>query len=170
MLRQFLRTNSVASVLLTVIRLYIGYQWLMAGWKKIANGPFDATGFLQGALKQTAGDHPAVQPWWGSVLENVIIPHVPIFNFLVAWGEFLVGIALILGLFTSFSVVMALTMNFSYLFSGTTSVNPQMVLLSLFLLTAGINASRIGLDRWVLPLISHRTSKEPTMNRNNPAL
>ena len=35
-----------------------------------------------------------VQPWWGNFLQEVALPHVEIFNVLVPWGEFLVGIAL----------------------------------------------------------------------------
>jgi thiosulfate dehydrogenase (quinone) large subunit len=42
-------------------------------------------------------------------------------------------------------------MNFAFLFSGTTSTNPQMLLLSIFVLVAGANAGRIGLDYYLLP-------------------
>ena len=75
------------------------------------------------------------------------------FSFMVAWGEVLVGIALILGIFTSFAALMGITMNFAFLFSGTVSTNAQMVILTLFVLIAGYNAGRYGLDRWVIPFI-----------------
>jgi thiosulfate dehydrogenase [quinone] large subunit len=48
---------------------------------------------------------------------------------LVPWGEFLVGLGLILGSLTTFAVLMGVVMNFSYMLSGTTSTNPQMVLI-----------------------------------------
>ena len=151
MFNQFLRENHYVSWLLTIFRVYLGWQWLKAGWGKIASGQFDASGFLNGAVNKVTGEHPMVQPWWGNFLQDVALPHVEIFNVLVPWGEFLVGIALIFGILTNFSVLMGMTMNFAYLFSGTTSTNPQMVLIGMFILVAGINAGKIGLDRWIIP-------------------
>ncbi|MCQ6282933.1 DoxX family protein [Bacillus sp. EB600] len=146
---QYLRTNRFASYILTVLRLYIGWQWLHAGWGKISGG-FDASGFLAGAIKQATGEHPAVQPWWADFLSGFAIHNVGLFNVLVPWGEFLVGVGLILGTFTTFAALMGAVMNFSYMFSGTTSTNPQMVLIEILVLVAGFNAAKIGLDRWVI--------------------
>ncbi|ASS99145.1 MULTISPECIES: DoxX family protein [Geobacillus] len=154
MVVKWLREHVTASALMVVLRLYLGYEWMMAGWGKITQG-FDATGFLKGALAKAAGEHPAVQSWWAGFIEHVALPNVGLFNVLVPWGEFLVGIALILGLFTTFAALMGAVMNFAFMFSGTTSTNPQMVLLTVFLLVAGANAGRYGLDRWVLPYLRH---------------
>ena len=150
---QFLKENRYVSLLLTVLRIYLGWEWLNAGWGKISSGNFDASGFMVGAVKNISGEHPIVQPWWGNFLKEVAIPYVDLFNVLVPWGEFLVGVALILGVFTSFAVLMGLTMNFAYMFSGTTSTNPQMVLLGMFVLVAGLNAGKIGVDRWIIPVL-----------------
>jgi thiosulfate dehydrogenase (quinone) large subunit len=151
---QFLKENRYVTLLLTVLRLYLGWLWLNAGWGKISSGKFDARGFMNGAINNMSGENPAVQPWWGNFLKEVALPYVDLFNVLVPWGEFLVGLGLILGIFTSFSILMGLTMNFAYMLSGTTSTNPQMVLLGMFILLAGINAGKIGLDRWVLPYLN----------------
>ena len=145
---QFLKENRYVTLLLTVLRLYLGWLWLNAGWGKISGGKFDASGFMNGAINKMSGENPAVQPWWGNLLKEVALPYVDLFNVLVPWGEFLVGLGLILGVFTSFSILMGLTMNFAYMLSGTTSTNPQMVLLGMFILVAGINAGKIGLYRW----------------------
>jgi thiosulfate dehydrogenase [quinone] large subunit len=56
---------------------------------------------------------------------------------------------------------MGLFMNFAYMFSGTTSTNPQMVLIGMFILVAGINAGKIGLDRWINPYLKKLLSKKP---------
>lgn len=48
---------------------------------------------------------------------------------------------------------MGLVMNFSYMFSGTTSTNLQMVLIGMFIIVAGFHAGKTGLDRWVIPFI-----------------
>ncbi|WP_077614863.1 DoxX family membrane protein [Caenibacillus caldisaponilyticus] len=150
MIVKFLRENPIASYLLFVVRLYLGWEWLKAGWEKITGG-FDASGFLKHAITMTSGDHPAVPGWWGAFLKGFALPHVGFFNFLVPWGELLVGLGLILGGLTTFAALMGIVMNFSYMFSGTTSTNPQMTLLTIFILIAGYNAAHIGIDRWLIP-------------------
>ncbi|WP_128894954.1 DoxX family protein [Longirhabdus pacifica] len=149
---KFLRENVYASIILLVVRVYLGWEWLSAGWGKVTK-EFDATFFLQDAVTKAEGERPTVQSWWASFLEGFAIPNVELFNFLVAWGEVLVGIALIAGIFTTFAGLMGIIMNFAYLFSGTTSTNPQMVLLTIFILVAGANAGRFGLDYYVLPFL-----------------
>ncbi|OCA88892.1 DoxX family protein [Pseudobacillus wudalianchiensis] len=166
MIIHFLRENRYASYGLLVLRLYLGWQWLHAGWEKISGGQFDASGFLLGAVEKMTGEHPAVQPWWGTFLKEFALPNVEIFNALIPWGEFLVGLGLILGLFTSYAALMGLVMNFSYLLSGTTSTNPQMVILGFVVLVAGVNAGRIGVDRW----ISRRAGKSSVKNSDPNAL
>ncbi|MDP5275593.1 DoxX family protein [Chengkuizengella axinellae] len=151
---KFLRENIYASFVLLLLRLYLGWEWMTAGWGKITED-FDAANFLKGAVGKASGDHPAVQTWWANFLEGFAIPNVGMFNFLVAWGEFLVGIALLLGIFTTFAALMGIIMNFAFLLSGTTSTNPQMVILTIFILVAGANAGKIGLDYYVLPYVKN---------------
>ncbi|EPD51050.1 hypothetical protein HMPREF1210_02241 [Paenisporosarcina sp. HGH0030] len=164
-----LRHNKNVSILLAVLRVYLGYTWVMAGWGKIASGQFDASGFLQGALANATGEHPAVQGWWVVFLENVAIPNVEIFNTLVPWGEFLVGIGLLVGCFTKTAVFFGLAMNFAYLFSGTTSTNPQLVLLSMFILVSAINAGRYGVDGMIMPTLKEKLFATKTINGKEAA-
>lgn len=152
MFAKWLRENQVAAALLTVIRLYLGYSWLTAGYHKVVDG-FDASGFLQGALAKSTGDHPAVQSWWATFLEGIAVPNAEIFSFLVAWGELLVGLGLILGCLTTAAAFFGIIMNFAFLFSGTVSTNAQMILLTIFILVAGYNAGKFGLDRYVAPFL-----------------
>lgn len=153
MFTKWLRENAVAAWILTVVRIYLGYQWITGGWGKITGGGFDASGFLTGAITKATGDHPAVQTWWAHFLENFAMPNVGLFNVLVPWGEFLVGLGLILGCFTTFAVLMGMVMNFAFLFSGTVSTNAQMIALEIFIVVAGFNAGKIGLDYYVIPYI-----------------
>jgi thiosulfate dehydrogenase [quinone] large subunit len=163
MVVKWLREHVNAAVIVTLFRLYLGYTWLTAGWHKITEG-FDATGFLKGALAQASGEHPAVQSWWASFIENVALPNVGLFNVLVPWGETLVGIALLLGIFTTFAALMGAVMNIAFMFSGTTSINPQMILLTFFVLVAGANAGKFGLDYWAIPYIRKFSKKGPRRN------
>lgn len=152
---KWLRESIVAAVLLTVIRIYIGYCWLTAGYHKVVDG-FDASGFLHGAVAGASGEHPTVQGWWASFLEAVAIPNAGLFSTLVAYGEVLVGLGLILGCLTTIAAFFGIMMNFAFLFSGTVSTNAQMVLLTIFILVAGYNAGRIGLDRFVIPFFRNK--------------
>ncbi|MCM3569356.1 DoxX family protein [Neobacillus mesonae] len=166
---QFLRKNQMAAGVLAIIRIYIGYQFLHAGFEKLTGGGFDASGFLKGAIAGAAGEHPAVQGWWAAFLEHIALPNAELFSFLVQWGEVLVGIALILGLFTNFATLMGLVMNFSFLFSGTVSTNGQMILLAFFVLVAGANAGKFGLDRYAMPFV-HRVLEAKHPHRKNKAI
>ncbi|ALX49698.1 DoxX family protein [Lentibacillus amyloliquefaciens] len=165
MFLDFLRHNKVVAGVLAFLRIYIGYQWMTSGFGKITSGEFDAGGFIQGAVASAGGENPTVQGWWAAFLETFALPNAELFSFLVMWGEFLAGTALILGLFTNFAALMGITMNFAFLFSGTVSTNAQMVLITVFLLAAGFNAGRYGLDRWVIPFLKNHNPRQKRKSR-----
>lgn len=155
---EFLFANTKAAWFWLVIRLYVGWQWLSSGWGKVGsegwtgdNAGASVEGFVQGALKKTTGPHPDVQAWYGWFLENVVLPNADVFGYLVAYGEVLVGIALIAGLFVGIAAFFGMFMNMSFLLAGTVSINPILFVLSLGLVLAWRNAGWFGLDRWVLP-------------------
>ncbi|MFC0477061.1 DoxX family protein [Robertmurraya beringensis] len=153
MFNQFLRENKISAALLTLLRVYLGYAWMTAGWGKITGG-FDAAGFLKGSIANpVAGPDGIVYGWYVSFLEGVALPNVDLFNFLVPWGEFLVGLGLILGCFTSAAMFFGLVMNFSFMLAGTVSHNPTDILMGVIILTAGFNAGRYGLDYYVVPYL-----------------
>ena len=141
-----------------VIRLYVGWEWLSAGWGKLGAPTWtgDQAGvaiqkFLEGAVAKATGAHPAVSGWYADFLTAVPLQYTELFSYLIVWGEILVGIALILGLFTGIAAFFGAFMNLNFLFAGTTSTNPLLALLGLFLILAWRNAGWIGLDRWLLP-------------------
>ncbi|MFD1361393.1 DoxX family protein [Lentibacillus salinarum] len=166
MFSDVIRHNKVVAGILAFLRIYIGYQWLTSGFGKITSGGFDAGGFIEGAIAGAGGENPAVQGWWAAFLETVALPNAELFSFVVMWGEFLVGAALILGIFTNFAALMGITMNFAFLFSGTVSTNAQMVLITVLLLVAGYNAGRYGLDRWVIPFLKNHNPRHRRKNRD----
>jgi thiosulfate dehydrogenase [quinone] large subunit len=143
-----------------IVRLYVGYEWLMAGWVKVQNPAWFGSsaggalaGFLKGALAKSSGEHPDVQGWYAAFLQNVVLPNVGLWSNIVAVGEVLVGIALILGIFTGIAALFGSFMNFNYLLAGTVSTNPVLLFLALFLVLAWKTAGWIGFDRWLLPLL-----------------
>lgn len=150
MFMNFLRNNKVAAGILTFIRLYVGYAWVTAGWGKVAGG-FDAGGYLQGVVANEAVM--TQYPTYHAFIENVAVPNAGLFSFMVAWGELLVGLGLIFGVFTTAAAFFGIMMNFAFMFAGTISSNPWLVLFTIFILAAGANAGRFGGDRWVIPYL-----------------
>ena len=141
-----------------VLRLYVGYAWLKAGWgKAFGDKPFDASGFIKGAIAKSVpakeGAKPIVQGWWADFLEAVALPNAGLFSFLVAYGEVLVGLALILGFATIFSAVMGMVMNMAFLLSGTVSSNPNLFALQVIIVAVGgAYAGYIGVDYYFRPI------------------
>lgn len=140
-----------------MLRVYVGYQWLSPGWKKATGAtPFDATGYLKGAIAKivppadpaaAAKFKPITAAWWGDFLQSFALPNVKLFNFLVVYGEILVGLALILGFATIFSASMGILMNFSFLMSGSTRSNPYLLVLQFLLIAlGGAYAGYLGAD------------------------
>ncbi|MFT8390657.1 MAG: DoxX family protein [Sporolactobacillus sp.] len=153
----WLRTNKYASVVLLLIRLYLGYNWLLDGFAKLwgKESPFNAQGFMIGVTKAPVlgPEKNVLYPLYNAFIKNIALPHAGLFSFMVAWGEFLIGIGLLLGVLTTAATFFALFLNFMYLFAGTVSVNPLYVLLGSILLFSGYNAGKIGGDYWVIPYI-----------------
>src|SRR5215203_6305197 len=140
------------------VRVYPGYLWFMEGIGKVTEGSWigqgaggAVKGFAQGALAQTTGEHPQVTGWYAAFLKNVVIPNAALFSYLVTFGEILVGLALILGLFTGIAAFFGGFMNASYIFAGVAGANPLMFILATWLVLAWRVAGHWGLDRWVLP-------------------
>ena len=134
----------------TILRIWLGVQWLVAGWGK-AMGGFDAAVFINGAIGKATGDHPAVQGWYAAFLKGFALPNVELFNFLIAWGEVAVGLGLILGTFTTIALFAGAFMNLNFLLAGTVSTNPILFTAAIILLAMGTAAYAWGVDRYLLP-------------------
>ncbi len=157
-LSRFLFADTKIAWLWLPLRIYVGLQWAEAGYAKIMspawvgpNAGVAIEGFLKGALAKTAGPHPDVSSWYAVFLKEFVLPNAALFSHLVAYGELLVGVALILGLFTGIAAFFGGFMNMNYLFAGTVSTNPLLFIIQLFLILGWRVAGWIGMDRFVLP-------------------
>jgi thiosulfate dehydrogenase (quinone) large subunit len=159
-LARFLFSDARAAWLWLFVRVYLGYEWLTAGWGKVTSpawtGPQAGsalTGFVNGAIGEATGAHPAVQGWYADLLKGWVLPNTALFAHLVAYGELLVGLALIVGALTGIAAFFGIVMNANYLLAGAVSTNPILAVMAIFIVLAWRNAGWIGLDRWLLPLI-----------------
>jgi len=155
---KFIFSNRKMAWFWLIVRVYVGYQWFIAGWDKIHNPAWVGSdaggaiiGFVQGALAKTVGAHPDVQGWYAGFLQNVVLPHAQTWSHAIAFGEFLVGLGLIVGFLTGITAFFGMFMNLNFLLAGTVSINPTLLILSICIVLAWRIAGYWGLDRYALP-------------------
>lgn len=171
---KFLFADTRMAFVWLLVRVYVGWQWVVAGvdkltgysidfgtfghktgtaWVFTANSGAAIKGFAMGALKKSTGDHPDVQGWYAWFLQNVVVPHPGFWAFAITFGEIAVGLGLIFGILTGIASFFGVVMNFNYLLAGTVSINPLLGVLGLLLLMAWRVAGFWGVDRYLLPLL-----------------
>lgn len=164
------RENNYAAIVLLFIRLYLGWQWLTGGWHKLTGG-FDAGGFLKNAIAKPVADKATGEltyPTFTAFLDKFALPHVNWINVLVPLGEFLIGLGLILGALTTAAAFFGLMMNFMFLFAGTVSTNPWLVLIGTIVFIGGANAGKFGVDYYLLPLLRKTFDRIRKHNGHRP--
>lgn len=142
-----------------IVRLYVGYSWLTSGWGKLSNPAWVQTGeALKGYWQRavTVPDAPArpaiAFDWYRGFIQFLLDSEAYTwFAKLVVYGEVLVGIGLIVGVFVGITAFFGGFMNWNFMMAGTASTNPVLFTLSILLILAWKNAGWWGLDRWLLP-------------------
>lgn len=141
-LDEFRRRKAVHLWPITVLRVYTGVFFLYYGFGKVRNPDFDngLAGFVSGRLENSAS---FIQPF----LENVVLPNKGLFAFLVAWGEFAIGLGLILGLATRWaSVAGALMVGAFWATKGQGFLDAQnhdAIWFVIFIVLAAVHAGRV---------------------------
>jgi thiosulfate dehydrogenase (quinone) large subunit len=165
---RFFFTSPAAAPIWLVARIWLGYQWLHAGWEKITgtDGGWHWTissqswlthsaglkGFAGYALTNAKGPHAAVNyGWYASFLRWIETSGAGFLAPVIAVGEALIGVALILGLFTAIAAFFGGMLTMSFGLAGVAGVNPLFFLVEVMLILAWRNAGYYGLDRFILP-------------------
>jgi thiosulfate dehydrogenase [quinone] large subunit len=142
------------------IRLWLGYEWLHAATGKISNPAWVQTGealkgFWTGAVQiPDAGRPPIAFDWYRSFIQAMLDAQAYTwFAKLVAYGELLIGIALILGAFTGIAAFFSGFMNWNFMMAGSASTNPMLFIAAVGLILAWKVAGYYGADyvllRWL---------------------
>jgi thiosulfate dehydrogenase [quinone] large subunit len=167
---RFLFASPAAAPIWLVARVWLGYQWLHAGWEKITGTESGwhwaftpeswlktsagLKGFAGFALTNAKGPHAAVNyGWYAAFLRWIERSGAGFLAPVIAIGEFVIGAALILGLFTAIASFSAGMLTMSFGLAGVAGVNPLFFLVEVLLILAWRNAGYYGLDRYVLPAL-----------------
>ena len=142
------------------LRFFLGRDWLTHGLEKVVDPAWMSGGdALRGYWEQAVvipetGRPPISYDWYRQFLQYMLDNGwYTWFAKLVAWGEVLVGLALVVGALVGLSAFVGTFMNFSYMLAGSASTNPVLFGLGVFLVLAWKVAGHWGLDRWLLPAL-----------------
>jgi thiosulfate dehydrogenase [quinone] large subunit len=143
------------------LRLFVGYQWISGAEHKITDPKWTVTGEALQSFWVNAAKIPAAPAkaaitfdWYRSFLQYLIdTQSYTWFAKLVAYGELLIGIALILGLFTGIAAFFGGFMNWNFMMAGAASTNPLLFAAAVALVLAWKVAGYYGLDYFVLPAL-----------------
>jgi thiosulfate dehydrogenase [quinone] large subunit len=146
-------TDVRAAWLWLPIRLWLGYQWIEAGSHKVTNPAWTETGlalkgFWTNAVAMPEGGRaPIAFDWYRSFIQGLLDAEAYTwFAKLVAYGELLIGIGLIVGAVVGVTAFFAAFLNWNFMMAGSASTNPLLFVIALSLLLAWRVSGQIGVD------------------------
>jgi thiosulfate dehydrogenase (quinone) large subunit len=145
-------TNTWSSILWLVVRVYVGLQWFNASQHKLSDPAWMQTGdalkgyWMHAVAIPEAPAKPAINfVWFRTFLQSLIDSNAQVwFGKLIAVGELLVGVGLILGVFVGVAAFFGGLMNLNFLLAGSLSSGPILLLLEVLLVVAWRVAGHIG--------------------------
>jgi len=162
---RFLFSDTRMALVWLLLRVYVGWAWLDAGWHKVldtgaaTNYIVDGKGILAFWQRIAAVPAAPAKPtitydWYRGFIQWLIDVHAEnVMGKLIAFGEVAVGLGLIFGAFTGVAAVAGAFMNLNFMLAGSASTNPVLLLIGFLLVLAWKTAGYIGLDRFLLPLL-----------------
>lgn len=158
--------NSGEAAWLGIIRIYTGIFWLIHGVQKLVNPQFAGNNGMMVHIIGEAGQNASAP--YHAFLTTVVLPNANAFAHLVAWGETLTGVSLLLGLLARVGGLggMFLTLNYMLMkgsfatidgYAGLDAAAFALSFLSLVLPTG----MRFGLDGLIFGRAARASTKAP---------
>jgi thiosulfate dehydrogenase [quinone] large subunit len=173
---KFLFQDTRAAALWLPIRFYIGWDFLQAGLHKF-NTPawMDNGSAIRGFWTSAVAIPPTGSPkisydWWRGFLQTLLDTHSDVwFSKVIVFGELAVGLGLIFGALVGIAAFGGILMNLSFMLTGSTSSNPVLLTLGIFIILAWKVAGYMGLDRVLLPMLGTPWQGGKLLHRQAPA-
>src|SRR6478672_3638981 len=175
---RFLFHNTLAAPLWLVVRFYLGFQWLEAGYHKLTvSGWVDGGAALKGywlkavALDPKTGTGPIASDYgWYRTFLQFLLNHEAYtwFAKLIVAGEILVGIGIIVGGLVGIAAFFGALMNMSFMLAGSASTNPVLFFLAVMLMLGWQVAGYYGADRFILPILGAPWRPGKAFQRGTP--
>src|SRR4051812_28973771 len=157
-LARFLFEDTRFAIVWLVIRVLLGLAWIDASSHKLSDPKWMQTGealkgFWANAVKvPETGKAPIAFDWYRSFLQGLLDSGAYVwFAKLVAVGELLIGVGLIVGAFVGIAAFAGGLMNWNFLMAGSASTNPLLFIAAIALVLAWKTAGYYGVDRYLLP-------------------
>jgi thiosulfate dehydrogenase [quinone] large subunit len=151
--------NVYFSLLWLPLRFFIGREWLSSGEGKVRGGEWKSgeglAGYWTNSISIPEQGRPPITYGWYRDFLQYMLDHkwYTWFADLVMWGEVLIGLGILVGALVGIAAFFGTVMNFSFQLAGTTSSNPVLFGLSVFLILGWKVAGYWGLDRYLLPAL-----------------
>lgn len=144
-----------------IVRVWLGYKWIDASLHKIGEQAWTGNGLaLKGfweravALPQPPGRPAITYDWYRTFLQYMLdVQAYTWFAKIIAYGELLIGIALIVGAFVGIAAFFGAFMNINFMLAGAASTNPVLFTVAILLILAWKVAGYYGVDRYMLPAL-----------------
>lgn len=152
--------NVYYAIIWLPLRFFVGREWLVAGEHKVRDdawmdGGEALKGYWERAVAIPEQGRPAITYDWFRDFLQYMLDHewYTWFAKVIAVGEVLVGLGLLVGALVGIAAFFGTLMNFNFQLAGSASTNPVLFGLGVFLVLAWKVAGFWGLDRWLLPLL-----------------
>jgi thiosulfate dehydrogenase [quinone] large subunit len=172
---KFLFNNPRAGWLWLALRVWLGWQWIQAAEHKIFDPQWVQSGealkgyWLKAVAMPEAGRPPITFEWYRTFLQSLLDAQAwTWFAPVVAYGELLIGIALILGAFTGIVAFFGGFMNWNFMMAGSASSNPMLFAIAVGLILAWKVSGYIGADYFLLRWIGTPWRGEPAKMVKEP--
>ncbi len=148
-----------ASVGWLLVRVWVGWQWFGSGTHQLTDRQSLSLSSqaLEAYWRSALGTSPAgsgvvVDDWLRSVMGMLLARDAEYWIAgVIAVGEVVLGIALILGVFAGIMAAAGLLLQFLvFLIAGSSTANPFIVPLAILVILAWKNAGYVGFDRYLL--------------------
>jgi thiosulfate dehydrogenase [quinone] large subunit len=170
-----LLNNPLMGLVFLPIRIWLGYEWITAALHKLESASWMVTGtalkgFWTSAVAIPATGNPPINfAWYRAFLEFLLNTNSYVwFAKLIPVGELMVGLGLILGMFTGFAAFFGGFMNWNFLMAGSLSVNPLYLAISLLIIVGWKVAGYFGADYFLIPWVGNLYSQKPEPIRQIP--